>query len=426
MDDKNNELIDFSNQPLGLMAQEGAEIEKQVNSNTVNNMQPASNPNVQDNPFADIPSPQAREQKKEEVVIPVEPVNPPSAQQPVEQTPIVQVEGTPAAPTEEQPGQNVETIHEEPIVPEMSPEEKKQQEINEFLAGEKGSVQPQEPDPNSSNASFIVFIILAVLVAGAIYMFKSGKLDSLLDKGKEETKTEEKVSQDEENGSNEEESTINEDGSKKEEQGNQVPQVPESVKTFSFKETIYTLSDKYDIYYTTTGTVNTDTKMEKGNVVINVNGHISQTMDEYTDFNKGVYYMYLSVDKTKGWYKESVEKNVFNPEKIITLLNTFNKEYKGDGEYNISIEGDDLKNLLKDANNEYIDIKKLAGKKITVNYTVENGYLKKTKYDMSQLIPGIKKAYVVQEFYDYNKEADIKIPDEVIKVAKTTKDFKIG
>ena len=166
--------------------------------------------------------------------------------------------------------------------------------------------------------------------------------------------------------------------------------------------------------------------MEKGNVVINVNGHISQTMDEYTDFNKGVYYMYISVDKTKGWYKESVEKNVFNPEKIITLLNTFNKEYKGDGEYNISIEGDDLKNLLKDANNEYIDIKKLAGKKITVNYTVENGYLKKTKYDMSQLIPGIKKAYVVQEFYDYNKEADIKIPDEVIKVAKTTKDFKIG
>ena len=385
MDDKNKEIIDFSNQPLGLMAQEGAEIEKEVNANTINNSNPApTNPNVQDNPFAEFATPQVKEEKsaiQNEVSTTVQPV--------VESAPV-----QPVAPAEATPAEPVA-----PATPVPTPDEIKQQEINEYLSGQKQPPQSQEGE--NSNASFVMFFVIVAIVAGAIFLFKSGKLDSLLDKDEEIV-------------------------DKQEEPVNQEPTVPEAVKTFTFKETLYTLTDKLDIYYTTNGTINTDTKLEQGNVVINVNGHISQTMDEYTDFNKGIYYMYINVDKTRGWYKESVEKIVFTPEKILTALNSLNKEYKGDGEYKITVEGDNLKKLLRTDNSDYIDLKKLSGKKVTVNYTVENGRLKKTKYDMSQLIPGIKKAYVVQEFYDYNKEADIKIPDEVIKVAKTTKDFKIG
>ncbi len=398
MDDKNKEIIDFSNQPLGLMAQEGAEIEKEVNANTINNSNPApANPNVQDNPFAEFATPQVKEEKpaiQNEVSTPVQPVVEPAPVQPV-----APAEATPAEPVA-------------PATPVPTPEEVKQQEINEYLSGQKQPPQSQEGE--NSNASFVMFFVIVAIVAGAIFLFKSGKLDSLLDKD------EEIVDKQEEKTATEEEQP------KQEEPVSQEPTVPEAVKTFTFKETLYTLTDKLDIYYTTTGTINTDTKLEQGNVVINVNGHISQTMDEYTDFNKGIYYMYINVDKTRGWYKEPVEKTVFTPEKILAVLNSLNKEYKGDGEYKITVEGDNLKKLLRTDNSDYIDLKKLSGKKVTVNYTVENGRLKKTKFDMSQLIPGIKKAYVVQEFYDYNKEADIKIPDEVIKAAKTTKDFKIG
>ena len=49
MDDKNNEIIDFSNQPLGLMAQEGAKIEDNLNKEMQANEEARKNSNVQDN-----------------------------------------------------------------------------------------------------------------------------------------------------------------------------------------------------------------------------------------------------------------------------------------------------------------------------------------------------------------------------------------
>ena len=54
MDDKNKEIIDFSNQPLGLMAQEGAKIEDNLNSEYRMNEAKRNNAGTQDNPFADV------------------------------------------------------------------------------------------------------------------------------------------------------------------------------------------------------------------------------------------------------------------------------------------------------------------------------------------------------------------------------------
>ena len=179
MDDKNNniELIDFSNQPLGIMAQEGEKIEENLNreyqENEAKRAANANVGNVQENPFSDIsPSTDAPAEVSNNLVagdsngINIESPN---------NNDMTNLNGIPAStpsttqvPINNNQQNNVDTVNAE--------EQRKEELMNELTTSGKNveEVVPAEEQPGSWG--IFVFIILIAIVAGAFVLFKTGKI----------------------------------------------------------------------------------------------------------------------------------------------------------------------------------------------------------------------------------------------------------
>jgi len=401
MDDKNNEIIDFSNQPLGLMAQEGAKIEDNMEKEYRLNEASRNNAGTQDNPFAEISFNNEKkvddgrvfvsENKEEVTPQPVEVPNAP-VEQPVQENPLPQ-------PAPEVPLPEAVVVEEAPSAPPTE-EERKQQLMNE-LTGGGGEVIKNNVEQQPPSWGIFVFLILVGIVGAAIFLFKSGKLDEMLGEPKEENTQE--VQKETQQPSTSEESPKMEDVK------------VEEIKNYYVTET-YFIAANLTITTKASGVIDLENMTGKFVAIANVSGTTSHNVEEYCDYNKHVCYIQDFKDKNK-WTKEKNEVQYNNPDEIFDYLMTLGKpDNTNNGVSKMEVSGEVFFKLAKP--NEYIDVKKLKKSKINIEYTIENSRLKKVKYDMSNAVPEFKQFLLVQEFTKINENESVTIPEDVVKKAK--------
>ena len=278
MDDKNNEIIDFSNQPLGLMAQEGAKIEDNLNNEYRLNEAKKNDAGSQDNPFADVTFGKPAETKPSAVpAIANKPT--PQIETPKAETP----QPTPPQETVQQPVNNTQPSEpvkvEEPKVESTNPEEARKQQIMDELNKVKNKPETTEEQPPSWG--IFVFLILIAVVGGAIFLFKSGKLDSFLNEQDEEETQVEKAPSDE-----------------KPAEVTPVSTEPEPVRNYHIKQTVY-LAMNDTITTTSIGVVDLESNVGKFISTASYNGLTTHNVDEYCDYNAGYCYLQDFNDKNK-------------------------------------------------------------------------------------------------------------------------------
>ena len=387
MDDKNKEIIDFSNQPLGLMAQEGAKIEDNLNSEYHMNEAKRNNAGTQDNPFADVTF-----GKKE-----VAPVldNKPIVSNEVQNMPTTPVEQpTPVVPPTEPPKE------EAPVTKPVPEEERKQQLMNELMSGgKKEEVISNGVEEQPGSWGIFVFLFLVALVAGAIFIFKSGKLDSFLNKQEEESSG---VQYKEETPSSDVPAT---------------PVEPEKVKNYKTKQTIYiAMNDTFN--NTSTGTVDLESNAGKFITTVSYNGLTSHNIEEYCDYSAGYSYTQDFNDKTK-WSKGQFEPVYLGPESKLEFLKSLGEAKEvSPGLYKIDVTVKDMMKMVMDT--EGLNKKDInLNATISIEYTVKDGYLVKVKMDITQAVKNVKKYIIAIEMSDFNQATDhINVPEDIIAKAK--------
>ena len=411
MDDKNKE-IDFTNQPLGLMAQEGEKIENELNSEFQKNEEARKNKaNVQENPFADLASAKAETPStpKQPMQATPEPPPPPfnrvpkaledqvtkptttPQQQPVQK----KEEPAPAAPAAEPVQQ----------VPISQPNEQRQQEINAYLSKGKKTNGDIQDQPGSWG--IIVFIILVAIVGAAVYLFKSGKLDELV--GNDDEEQVEKVKEEE---PVEEPTKI--DG-----------HVVETIKNFRVKETIY-IADSTSVTYMNEGVIDLTTMAGKFKTTVHVTGMSSKSINQYCDYSQNICYL-DDPENRSSWHIEKLNTGMLGPDEIYEFIKSIGtgniiaeKNYEKDGvketyvTYETNITGDDVFKIIEP--NEYLSANKLRNSTLKVEYDIVNYRLRRIKIDVSSVL-GVSEAFIAEEFADINKNDSIVIPKEIIEKA---------
>ena len=403
MDDKNKEIIDFSNQPLGLMAQEGAQIEKKMDDEYRKNEAARNNAGTQDNPFADVTF--GKKEEKPTVIMTVTDSNQvPNEQPPVETVPTTPV-SEPTTPVTN-PTPTPEPPVEEPTAPKaITEEERKQQILNELVQGSsaKGDVISNGQGDQPGSWGIMVFLILIGVVAVAAFLFKSGKLDSLLGKSDEDTNTQE-VSE-----------------PKKEEEQQPVeekPAQPIDIKNCDVKETIY-ISAGDTLSTTAQGTLDLENRKGKFIVTVSYNGLMSHNIDEYCDYNTGYCY-YEDFEKANVWHKEAIDTKFLGPYEtydFVMMLGTPDSINKNT--YTMEIQISDMFKMVE--NNDYVNTKKVNNGLIKIEYVMDNSILKRIKFNLTDVYNDktVKQAILVKEFSNINKKTEsITIPEDVINKAK--------
>ena len=383
MDDKDKK-IDLSNQPLGLMAQEGEKIENELNSEYQKNEEARMN-KVQDNPFANL-----ADAKNETPSAPKpmqatpEPPPPPFNRVPKElQDQVAKPAQQPAQPAQsvQQPVQKPveQPVQQQPVnqIPISQPNDAKQQEINAYLGKskkEKNSDMTEQP----GSWGIFVFIILVALVSGAVYLFKSGKMDELTGTEEEEVVTVEKL------------------------------------RNFRIKETIY-IVDSTSITYTNEGIVDLENRVAKFNTTAHITGMSSRMINQYCDYNINVCY-YDNPDNRSLWLKESHQSGFLGPDEIyefIERIGTGTEVSKNN--YETYITGNDVFSIIEP--NEYIDEKKLKNASLKLEYSLDNYRVRKIRIDLSSVL-NVSEAFIAQEFSEINKNDPVTIPEDIIKKAQ--------
>jgi hypothetical protein len=408
MDDKNNELIDFSNQPLGLMAQEGAKIEDNLNKEMAANEEARKKANAQENPFAGInETPVVKEEPKVEVTptpAAVEtPVVNPEPTPVVNETPVVNLESSSAV----NETSNVE-VQEAPKP--VTEEERKQQLMNELTGGEvvKNDVENQPP-----SWGIFVFLIFIAVIGGAIFLFKPG--NNIL--GTPKDKSTLTVTVDDGKG-NKETTHIDENGNKtvieKETAESEKPQT-EEIKNYALKES-YFIAMNLTITQTDTGVVDLENMTGKFTTIVNVSGRLSHNVQQYCDYKKKVCYIQDYQNKKK-YTKEVLDVTYLNPDERYQFLSTLGTPNKvRENVYTLTVPGSKIFNMIKST--EYIDAKKLKNNNYKIEYTLVNNRLSKLKWDLSGGIKDVKQLIFAQEYSKFNENEHVVIPPEVIKNAK--------
>ena len=424
MDDKNNnnQIIDFSNQPLGLMAQEGEQIENKLNTEQrLNSAAVNTNPNVQDNPFQDLGDsfgkPQeapvdkimmAMSQHTEETPAEAAPVETPQ-ENPMPQEPVPTPTPEPVANPQPEPQMPINNENNKSIQPEVKP-----------VASENNANSiPLPPQPKKeavaeveqSNGSFLMFFILVAIVVAAVVLFKTGKLDQILDSNKDNDETKEVAS----------------DNKKQEEQKEEEPVAPpveeqEPIRNFQIKEVIFAsfVKEKMTLTYTTTGIVDLENKATNYSVTININGMTSRSFPQYFDMKSGIVYTKNTYNASgKEWLKETADSDGLDPDALLALIkSTGSITEVSPGNYKATVTGSALTKYLN--KNEYFNPKKIKNEKLVIEYSVENGRLTKAKFDFTKVYndKNVQKMILSQEFTQINKNESVTIPQEVIKNAK--------
>ena len=400
MDNKNNEIIDFSNQPLGLMAQEGAQIEKKMGDEYRKNEAARNNAANQDNPFADVTFGK-KEEKPPIIMTVMDPNMTPNEQQPFNNAPTTPVE-QPTMPSTE-PTPTPEPKPEEVTTPKpMSEDERKQQILNELVqssGGTKGEVISNGQEEQPGSWGLIVFLLLIGLVVGAIFVFKSGKLDSFLNK--EEEKETETVNTEQPTGDTQP----------------VTPAEPDPVKNYKIKQTIYiAMNDTFN--NTSIGTVDLESNAGKFITTVSYNGLTSHNIDEYCDYSAGYCYIQDFKDKNK-WSKEKFEPENLGPEATLEFLKSLGEAKEvSPGNYTLDVTVEEMLKMVMST--EGFD-KKVFNLKatITIEYTVKDGYLTRVKMNFSQAVKDVKQYIIALEMSDFNAAKEsVTVPEDIINKAK--------
>ena len=295
MDDKNNndQIIDFSNQPLGMMAQEGAKIEEQLNKEYQENEEKRqeSNSNVQNNPFDN-----------------VTPVSEPSNEIVNTGNEIIGYNTQTGEPiygnSSTPPTQPSQVVEQQPNLEEV----KKEEILNELV--NQGNSNEQKNDEQPASWGIFVFLIFIAIIGVSVFLFKSGKLDSLLGNKEEESVYTAPVN------SNKQQDIVEEP---QQEITTQIE--PAEVKNYRIKQTIYIAMDS-TFNNTTIGTVDVEANKGKFITTVAYNGITSHNMDEYCDYN--VNYCYLQDFNNKNkWSKEKLDSPIVKVEERLKYVQSF-------------------------------------------------------------------------------------------------------
>ena len=420
MDNKdNNELIDFSNQPLGVMAQEGAQIEEQLNKEYEENeakRKEQSNPVVpsQDNPFANILPPSNDTTASDSTFInnslanntpnkSVE-LNPGSPQEIV----IPQVESTPVSnevqlPT---PGIIADEKKDEANI-QFAEQTRKEQIMNELMNGGKKEEPVQEKDQTPSWGIFVFLILVGFVVAAGV-LFKTGKIDSFFNK---EEETKESVPEKSNDTSNEQ--------SPKPEVENPVPSQAESIKNYHLKETIY-LAAGDTVTITYDGDIDVEKNIGAFIMTVNYKGISTRNVEIYNDYVNNYSYSYIDFDTDlkPGWYYEKIVNNNITLEGKLDYLRSLGdaQEVSKDN-YRIKVSKQ-VANIIVNSNSEYINFNKIKDGEVIVEYSLENGVVKRIRMDLSNVTSDFDKFIIQQDYNGYNKAKEISIPEDAINNAK--------
>ena len=415
-DNDNNQIIDFSNQPLGLMAQEGSKIEENLNREYAENEAKRMNNKQavgmqQNDPFAQISPPSTEP--------PAIMMNPPIIEN---SSDIAVTDFTSASPNKTD--SNIGMLNQQPVdTPSasdnhsmetnignvnISAEEARKEEMMKELMGEgKGSeTSPSEGQPSSWGV--FVFLILIAFVVGAFILFKTGKIDKLF--AKEETKEVES-----------EPSNNNTSQPKPENKPTEpVEQPKEVIKTYRIKETSY-LAAGDTMTITSTGDVDIENNVSYLIMTVNYKGLTSRNLENYNDYSKGISYTFLDMGGYNGWYYDNINKRNISLDELLKHVQSLgtSQEVSKDN-YKIVLSKNDLLNIL-DSKSGYYDLNKIINGDAVVEYTLDNGNLKKIRYDLSNASKDYNKFIIQQDFSDYNVPKSISIPDKVINSAKKFK-----
>lgn len=435
----NNQEIDFSSQPLGVVSQEGEDIENTLNSEFAKNEElrkqkngdsfasnsPAQVEAVPEEPLPDfisalpvthkednagevpaqaVPMESAPQQDKppaQEVASQKqEPVNHVAAAQPVkeevpqkEEVPAKpEVPARPEVPTERKPEVVQESVKEETAKANDLPGQVNN--VPDIYKTNQTNTASSDipPEEKVSSVGLIFFILVVALAAGAVYLFKSGKADILFGENPEDYSIK---------------SSESPTGDQTTENGLEV------IRTYYSKETLYAVVDNASVTVTATGVVDLENRTSKKVYSGNLAGRYSKSMTAYCDYNAKICYSENMTDNTKWDRTEDNSVLYLGPDEAYGFLNTLgNLVETGENAYTIDIKvGDVLK--LASSTESYTEQQKETIIKTEV--FMEGGRIKRIKYDFTAAFEGrYQKVYGVLEYTEINKYGNVEIPDSVI------------
>lgn len=401
MDDKNsNELIDFSNQPLGIMAQEGSKIEENLNREFAENEAKRAENNMKSdlelgNPFADVNiSPSTTPE-----------INASSGNEKNNgdlDNGMAVLNQNPS----ETPSISNEVFEEKINLLSDMPEEVRKEELMKSITNGGSDEKNDEALAEGQVPSWgvFVFLLLVGLVAGAFILFKTGKIDELF---KNEEDVGEVVSD-----------NSNSDKVLETEEGEQQPVIEvEKVRNYHVKQTEY-VANKDTLSITFTGTIDIENKIGIFISTTSYNGLTSHNIDEYCDYDSGYCYIQDFEDKSK-WTKEKFEVELLTLEEKLSYIQSLGTSTEvSSGNYKIEIPAKEAISLAFDKDS--IDTSKFnINENITVEYSINDGYLVKVKFDFSKISTEVDKYIIYMEFSDFNKSTEkLEIPENIINSAK--------
>ena len=192
------------------------------------------------------------------------------------------------------------------------------------------------------------------------------------------------------------------------------------------QENLITDIDNYTTTYTITlsadgvsmsikisGIVDQKNKKDSLKVTTSMSG-ASATVPAYYDFNTG--YIYMEDPNNKGsWVKQKTSDPFNDLKSYINKMNNNKDVTKVDeGHYRIKISKEEMKGMV---NQSGIDLSLIKGDPVMDIYT-KDGYIIRIETDMSNVIQGISKYKIVQNFSLYNQSGDVVIPQNIIDNAK--------
>lgn len=401
----NDQIIDFTSQPLGVVSQEGEQIEDDLNeeykrneelrkqrsgeysftsSSPIPNMDsavasmsnpapidldalPKKEPNLQ-------PAPEISNNEEKSTMI----QDKFKVEQPIEQAvtkPVVNEAGA-ALQVEQAP------------VPGSTPVA---QQVNNVT----NSPTLQQNQENPGNLGVVLFVLLILFGGGAFFLFSTDKGNSLL---------------------GEEEPSVKEVADPSIEQDNKEIQL-EEIKTFYMKVTLYASSSTSSLSITSSGVVDlvngTSKLVQSGSLA----GHSIKSVTFYYDYNNKVYYSEDPLD-TGLWNKGEINALYLGPDQALEFLNSLGTPEKvRDDEYILNVRLGDMIKLVgsvEEFSQEQLDTT------TKVEYYIDNtGRIKRIKYDFTDAYKGeFDKVYGVIEYSDINKYGNVEIPESVINNIK--------
>lgn len=428
MEDNNNQEIDFSSQPLGVVSQEGEKIEDNLNQEYARNEElrkqrngmASSQPVVKPVPEEPLPDfindlPNTHKEKPvsetSQVAVPEEKAETNTPAPMVQPNPVTEEvkveEPVKAEPVIEKPEVEKPVI-DKPVQEQSAPETKVEEPKPAQVATPAPQVsvpqvavplnQPTNNNPGEekvSNIGIVFFILFIALLGGAIFVFTTGKADSLLgeteDYGSSSTPKESKKVED------------------------PVETAPEEIRTFYSKTTLYATKGT-SISMTSSGVVDMENRTAKYTQSGSLAGRYAKNITVYCDYKVMVCY-YEDVLNGNKWVKEEIKALYLGPDEAYQFISSLaTPEPVGEDSYVVNIRIGDVLSLAGATEDFTPEQQNIITK--TELFMDTTGRIKRIRYDFTDAYQGtFDKVYGVLEYSDINKYGNVVIPEEIINSA---------